>query len=95
MDFSIKEISESEYPSFTATTDYIAQICFHDGLVLLAQTATGKPVGMLAARNGLTNEFLLGRVENANRVKSANSLHYFAVRFFLHLRILSCYKTFG
>ena len=41
MGIKIRTIEKNEYPSFTATADYIAGICFSNGLVLLAETENG------------------------------------------------------
>jgi GNAT superfamily N-acetyltransferase len=49
----IRAIEKNEYPSFTATADYIAGICFSNGLVLLAETENGFPMGVLAAKKAM------------------------------------------
>jgi hypothetical protein len=46
----IRTIEKNEYPSFTATADYIADTCFSNGMVLLAETETGIPMGVLATK---------------------------------------------
>ena len=53
MGITIRQIEQCEYPSFTATADYIADTCFADGIVLLAETETGFPMGVLAAKRAM------------------------------------------
>ena len=53
MGIKIRTIEKNEYPSFTATADYIAGICFSNGLVLLAETENGIPMGVLAAKKAM------------------------------------------
>ena len=53
MEYTVKQISKSEYPSFTASADLFAEKAFQKGCVFLAQTEDGRPVGMLAAKPGV------------------------------------------
>ena len=53
MGIKIRTIEKNEYPSFTATADYIVDNCFSNGLVLLAETETGAPMGVLATKTAM------------------------------------------
>ena len=53
MGLVIRQIGEDEYPSFTNTVDEIAKNCFSSGIVLLAETETGYPMGFLAAKKNI------------------------------------------
>ena len=51
MDLIIKQISKSEYPSFSPVSDQIAELCLDNptGILLLAETESGCPMGYIAA----------------------------------------------
>lgn len=51
MELVIRKITETEYPSFSPISDQIAHLCFsHDnGILLLAETQSGCPVGYISA----------------------------------------------
>ena len=53
LELIVKEITESEYPGFSVISDQIAQLCFDNptGILLLAETPSGCPVGFIAAYN--------------------------------------------
>ena len=50
MELIIRKITETEYPSFSPISDQIAHICFSNstGILLLAETEGGCPVGYIA-----------------------------------------------
>lgn len=51
MDLKIREITKNEYPSFSPISDRIAHLCFSNtaGILLLAETETGCPIGYISA----------------------------------------------
>lgn len=53
MELVIRKITETEYPSFSPISDQIAHLCFSNstGILLLAETEMGCPVGFIAAYN--------------------------------------------
>ena len=53
MDLMIRKITEAEYPSFSPISDQIAHLCFSrpTGILLLAETEGGCPVGYIAGYN--------------------------------------------
>ena len=55
MGLKIRKIEKNEYPSFAPTADKIAEMCFSAeyGVMLMAETETGYPIGYVAARENL------------------------------------------
>ncbi|MBR4287936.1 MAG: GNAT family N-acetyltransferase [Clostridia bacterium] len=53
MGLIIKQIPKNEYPSFSPVSDQIAELCFDNptGILLLAETESGCPVGYISGYN--------------------------------------------